>query len=289
MTIDVKWLDTHKWGIRSSNDGVSYGSFAWAPLGEWTEPFVWDPFPACGGGLHVETPKYHGFRMLYSRPELIEYKGDCVGLTDKAKGGRARIVAVGTDVPDAAFERCGYRVAHDGMIISPLPHERWTVLAGVVSINHQSGGECRAYGDATLNVNASQHDGECYAYGDAMLNVNVSQLGGICSAYNNAVLNVHAQQRGGECGAFGHATLNVNASQLDGECSAFGRATLNVNASQLDGVCSVYSNAEMNVHASQLGGECHVYDNAVLRIYAPRQGGECWVHSLAIVRRHVDP
>ena len=186
-TIDTEWLDTHQWGIRASNDGESYNGFRWATLGYKTTSPDWNPRHECGGGLHYLCPEAHGFVMVGNRVELIETHGERVLLKDKAKSPAATIMAVNGDIPEEAFLRVGIRIAHDGDTVSPRENESWIVLGGTVQITGQTGGDCRAYGTATLNA-TGQTGGYCWASDTATLNA-TGQTGGDCWAYGTATLH----------------------------------------------------------------------------------------------------
>ena len=114
----------------------------------------------------------------------------------KMKSPEARVVARGADIPDEAFERCGYRV----------------VRAGSATV--QSGGRCYAHDAASVTV---QSGGGCYAYGTASVTV---QDGGRCDAHDAASVTV---QDGGRCDAYGTASVTVQAG---GWCDAFDTATV---------------------------------------------------------------
>ena len=183
--IDSAWLDTHEWGLRSERpDRTAYEGFRWKRLGAWTRCEEWRDDDRCGGGLHYEAPECHGSGMMHAVPVLVETRGPRrrvgEGGGGKMKSPEARVVARGADIPDEAFERCGYRV----------------VRAGSATV--QSGGRCYAYGTASVTVQAG---GRCYAYGTASVTV---QDGGRCDAYGTASVTVQA---GGWCDAFGTATV----------------------------------------------------------------------------------
>ena len=181
-TIDAAWLDTHEWMLRSSSGGVSYGGFRWPRIGRWMECPDWNTRPECGGGFHGNAPEAHGYGFDYCRLELVETRGQRIIIEgNKIKVRYARIVAVAGDIPDEAFSRCGYTVhrAADGDIIRPVAGELWIVTAGTVTVDGQTGGDTRAYGNATINVQASQTGGDTWADGNATINVQASQTGGV--------------------------------------------------------------------------------------------------------------
>ena len=82
MKITTRWLDTHTWMIRSSNNGVSYKGYRWPAIGKWIDCKDWTTEPKCGGGLHGETKNYHGFGMMWGRIDLVEYEGEAIPLDD---------------------------------------------------------------------------------------------------------------------------------------------------------------------------------------------------------------
>jgi len=149
MKITKKWLNTHKWMLRSSNNGKSYQGFQWPEIGVWINCPDWDEKPECGHGFHGETEDYHGFYMQYTRPELVEYEGVAIPIdNNKVKVRRARIVATGIDIPKEVFMACGYKIAKDGDTISPKIGENWIVLKGTITVTNQTGGDCRFWGNS---------------------------------------------------------------------------------------------------------------------------------------------
>ena len=99
----------------------------------------------------------------------------------------------------------GWKVVQDGETITPKEGDRFMVIEGVVTVENQTGGFCKAYSNATLNA--------------------TNQTGGVCSVYDNATLNA-TNQTGGDCRAYGNATLNAT-NQTGGYCRAHHNATLN--------------------------------------------------------------
>ena len=149
MKITPKWLQKHKWMIRSSKNGVSYNDFKWPECGLWIDCPDWDEEPECGCGFHGETKAHNGSGILYSRLELVEFRGKPIPIDgNKVKVRRARIVAIGNAIPQTAFTLCGYKIAHDGDTISPIKGDRWLILEGDVTVSNQSGGVCWFYDSA---------------------------------------------------------------------------------------------------------------------------------------------
>jgi len=242
MRIDAEWLDTHEWMLRSSENGVSYGGFKWGRKGAWNKCPDWKDAPECGGGFHGNAPEAHGYGFDYGRVELHETRGKRVAIgSNKIKVPESRAVAYGAEIPDEAFERCGFSVAHDGDTISPKNGEAWIVPDGIVRVEAQAGGDCRAYGNATINASA-QAGGSCRAYGNATINAS-AQARGDCYANNNATINASAQA-GGSCYANDNATINASA-QAGGSCYAYDNATINASA-QAGGDCWANGNATIN-------------------------------------------
>ena len=160
MKITSKWLKSHKWMLRSSDNGVSYNDYRWPAIGKWAKAPDWNPEPVCGGGFHGLTPEYNRAGLFYGRVELCEYRGEAVVVEgDKIKVRQARIVAINNDIPVEAFEACGFRLATDGQVIT---EGRWLVLGVAVTLN---GGECYALNGATV----TQNGGCCYANSGAVV------------------------------------------------------------------------------------------------------------------------
>jgi len=113
--IDDQWLKDHRWMLRTSHNGISFGGFKWNPIDEWTEAPDWKPTPSCGGGLHGITPHFNRTdNFVYDRFELCEIEGDIIPIDgDKVKVRRAKIVAINADIPPLAFKLCGIKVKFD--------------------------------------------------------------------------------------------------------------------------------------------------------------------------------
>ena len=103
-TIDNKWLESHKWMLRSSNKGASFGSnFKWKKKGTWTFPEYFDMQTDCGSGLHGNVIGHSGYGFDYPDIELCEWDGRYVKSPDKIKVEKARIVARNEEIPLEAF------------------------------------------------------------------------------------------------------------------------------------------------------------------------------------------
>ena len=162
----ITWLDTHNWMLRSSANGVSYGGYRWPPIGKWTTCKDWDSAPVCGNGFHGNSPSGHGYGFDYCRLELCETRGQQVVIEiNKVKVASARIIAVNTDIPASAFERCGWRVFYpsDGDTICPKDGEIYVITDVCVTVSGQSGGYCRFY-DSSQGTVSGQSGGECWFY-----------------------------------------------------------------------------------------------------------------------------
>jgi len=209
----ISWLDSHEWMLRSSNNGISYNDFRWKKIGRWNIAPDWNDHPKCGSGLHGNAPEAFGYGFDYVQIELVETRGPRIPIDgNKIKVQCACIRAINDDIPAEAFARCKFT------LIQHKPGDRFSPKNGEIHFcskrgdyfcESQSGGSCRVYGNATLNVQASQSGGSCWACGNATLNVQASQSGGSCRAYDNATLNVQAGQSGGSCRVCENATLNA--------------------------------------------------------------------------------
>ena len=80
------------------------------------------------------------------------------------------------------------------------------VIRGNVTIKNQSGGECRAYDNATLN-STGQEGGDCRAHDNATLN-STWQKGGYCRSFALSTLN-STDQEGGDCMALGIKNISI--------------------------------------------------------------------------------
>ena len=63
----------------------------------------------------------------------------------------------------------GWTIVPDGETISPKKGDKFKVLEGTVTVSNQTGGDCSAFGNATLN-SENQTGGYCGAFGNATLN-----------------------------------------------------------------------------------------------------------------------
>jgi hypothetical protein len=88
------------WILRRSDNGKSYGGFAWQPVGEWTIAPDWNPRAECGGGLHgngQKTDEENCFWAEGNRLEFCEIGDKFVaveGPNGKIKCDRARILLI---------------------------------------------------------------------------------------------------------------------------------------------------------------------------------------------------
>ena len=213
--ITEDWLKTHKWMLRSSNNGISYGGFKWPPMGKWNNCPDWNTKPECGGGFHGETPDYNGFGFLYGRIELVEYIGESIPIDEnKVKVKQARIVAVGTNIPEAAFTACGYKIAHNGDTITPARDDRWLVLEGHVTVSNQSGGYCW-FRDSSQGTVSNQSFGYCW-FCDSSQGTVSNQSFGYCRFYDSSQGTV-SNQSGGDCWFYDSSQGTVS-NQSGGYC-----------------------------------------------------------------------
>jgi len=99
-------LKSGNWMIRFDNDGESYKSFKWQPIGEWTSAPDWHTGATCDGGLFGQSPKAAGFCKPGSRIVLCETKGEQIVVdNEKVKVQFAKIIAIGKDIPPIFFEK----------------------------------------------------------------------------------------------------------------------------------------------------------------------------------------
>ena len=75
--IDYALLDQLKqsglWMVRNSNDGIGYGGFEHAPIGEWNECPRWTDNASCdGGGFFGQGPGGYGFAKQGNRFEFAQ-------------------------------------------------------------------------------------------------------------------------------------------------------------------------------------------------------------------------
>src|SRR5574343_160048 len=153
--IDAAWLENHKWMLRSSDDGVSYGGFRWPALGEWATAPDWNDRAECGGGFHGNAQEAHGYGFDYARIELHETRGPRIVVDgDKIKVRESRIVALGTDIPDEAFVRCGFRAIRDDAKYVVACCEYAVVLSGTPIITAESGSVVETYGTSAPTITA---------------------------------------------------------------------------------------------------------------------------------------
>ena len=183
--INKKWLDSHEWMLRSSNNGVSYEGYRWKRKGAWNTAPDWDAAPECGHGYHGNASEAHGYGYDYGRIELHETRGQRVIIDgDKIKVRESRAVAYGAEIPREAFERCGMCMAHDGDTISPKHGETWYVLSGTVTVEGMTSGRIYAHDHAKVE-STGQTDGRISAHGSAKVE-STGMTSGRIEAYDTA-------------------------------------------------------------------------------------------------------
>jgi len=201
VKVTKEWLDSHKWFLRTSDNGVSYGNYKRKRIGAWNDAGdEWTGIPTCDecGGFFGIDEDAHDFGLLHCRStlELCEWRGKRVVIGRKICVSSYRVIAVNADIPAEAFEACGYNVAVDGQKIES---EHWIAIN--VSV-WQSGGYCYMHGKAVSiqtgglcymhgNTTNRQSNGYCYMYGNSTNH----QSGGCCYLLDNAINN----QSGGHC------------------------------------------------------------------------------------------
>ena len=179
--IDAAWLDTHEWGLRSSNSGVAHGGFRWPRIGVWVKCPDWDDRAVCGGGFHYNAPGASGYGFDFSRLELIETRGPRIVIDgNKAKSPEARIVAVGAAIPREAFERCGFFVIEDGAKIEKIESGLHVLLIGSASVKTVSGGYVRSFGTSRMDV-GTVSSGYAWSCGTSRMDVKTVSGGDVRS------------------------------------------------------------------------------------------------------------
>jgi hypothetical protein len=119
MTTDLDALyDSEQWMIRMDRDGVSFGEFRWAPIGEWTAAPDWTAEAECEGGLFGQGPGdgEHSYCKPGTRLVLCETRGPRIRVDgNKIKVPAARIVAVDGMIPARFF-------GHVSLDLGSYPH-----------------------------------------------------------------------------------------------------------------------------------------------------------------------
>jgi hypothetical protein len=119
MTTDLDALyDSEQWMIRMDHDGVSFGEFRWAPIGEWTAAPDWTAEAECEGGLFGQGPGdgEHSYCKPGTRLVLCETRGPRIRVDgNKIKVPAARIVAVDGMIPARFF-------GHVSLHLGSYPH-----------------------------------------------------------------------------------------------------------------------------------------------------------------------
>ena len=197
--VDSKWLNEHRWMLRASDNGIGYGGYkrkrvgAWNCSGDnWTGKADCD---TCGGFFGIDQ-QHNGFG-LNNKPtiELCEVRGDVVVIGgNKICVQDYRVVAVNADIPDAAFEQCGYMVGRGE--IEEISSGRWLLLGATVQT--VSGGEVWSYGTSTVQTVSG---GLVSAYDNSTVQ---TVSGGLVSAYDNSTVQTVS---GGEVSACGNSTV----------------------------------------------------------------------------------
>jgi hypothetical protein len=205
--IDTSWLDSHSWCLRSTDRGKSYGGYSWPPLGEWAEAPDWNSKPVCGEGFHGNFPEASGFGFLYSQLELCEVDpGGVVYLGDKGKARRMRRIAIGEDIPDEAFARCGFGVIRDddAYIISN------TVLVkeGKSTLVVNDGGEVYTYDNSSPTITVND-GGEVYTYDNSSPTITVND-GGMVYTHGNTSPTIKVND-GGKVYTHGHSQPKITS------------------------------------------------------------------------------
>ena len=150
--IDRELLDSvgDNWMICTDNDGVSYGGFAWQPVGQWTECPIWSDktkADCVSGGLFGQGPGGYGyakegarFKFCETGPERISVGGD------KIKVRRAKILYTDQAAYDALVYICRGRFQGSLYIGADCKLDALTSVGGYLDI----GADCKL--DALTSV-----------------------------------------------------------------------------------------------------------------------------------------
>ena len=164
---DTGWLDLHKWGVRGFNRGgrANWDGFCFGRKGQWTDCPDWDAEPECGHGFHLMTPDDRGFGFCGAQIELVEWRGEYVGLGGKAKVSSLRRMDCSEALLVEALRRCAVAVidgdaaVSDGTAVVLTGSPKITMSEGVLytfgtsaPVVTQSGGEVCKCGDSAPRI-----------------------------------------------------------------------------------------------------------------------------------------
>ena len=233
---DIRWLNTHKWGVRGFAGGnrAEYNGFRFPRKGVWIEAPDWNPEPKCGGGFHLMMPEANGFGFRGGNIELVEYRGPFINLGNKAKVRELRRIPCSPAVLDEALRRCNIRVMRKG----EADHGKGM---GVVF-----GGTVRLFGGiiwASGNAHIKSYDGNCFAQNRVLL----EQYGGWVFVKEHAAVRLF----GGGCDICGQG---VCVSQYAGSTNVYSSSYIK----QYGGYCYVFHNC----HVEHYGGLCKTLSKA---------------------------
>ena len=228
--IDEKYLSELKtsgnWMIRNSKDGLGYGDFQWAPVGEWTVCPKWTAEETCdSGGLFGQGPGGYGHMGGGTRFELCET--DAIRITidgEKIKTPRAKIIAVNQEAFDALMFLCDGKF--DGTLVVPSGvNIDAPVLTKADSVNVREG--------ATFTAPA------------------LTSVTGSVNVYENATFTAPVLTKAGYVYFYENATFTAPAlTSVNGSVNVREGATFTAPAlTSVNGYVNVYENATFTAPA----------------------------------------
>ncbi len=212
--ITTAWLDTHQWFLRTSNAGVSYNGFRRKRIGAWNDAPEWTGTPTCqecGGYFGIDAEYNTSGLLPRSTLELCEWRGERVVIdADKICVSSYRVVAVDASIPDAAFERCGYRVLRKGTLDKVPFGERVLVRGtGRCQIGTVSGGGYVRNCDQARLAITTVAGGGVWNYGKARLAITTIN-DGVVWGDNQARLDITTITSGSVLGFASRLTIADN-------------------------------------------------------------------------------
>ena len=145
---------------------------------EWQPPKGW-PETSWIVGLTIDCQVFEPKQSHFNRIEA-HLKRLYPSMVEWERGDERR------DTP-VTLKKLGWAELKDGEVVSPKKGDRFFVVSGTVTVSCQSGGDCRSYGNSTLN-STGQTGGYCRSNGNSTLN-STGQTGGYCWSDGNSTLN----------------------------------------------------------------------------------------------------
>jgi len=251
MKIGKKWLDSHQWFLRTSNNGLSHDGYKRKRVGAWNKAPHWTGKPTCKdcGGFFGIDKEANGFG-LPARPtlELCEWRGRRVVIDDKICVSEYRVVAVDDDIPDEAFKRCAIKVYRGR---KSYQHNRGCgiVRSGAPRIE-QRDGRIYTYGQSQPHI--KQRDGWICIYGQSQ--PHIKQHGGWICIYGQS--QPHIKQHGGWICIYSQSQPHIK--QRDGRICIYGQSQPHIK--QRGGRIDTYDQSQPRIE--QHGGGIYTYDQS---------------------------